>query len=161
MQIRRALFDDLAAITDIYNEAVLTTTATFDTEVQTVQERHAWLEGHDELHPVIVVEVDHKVAAWGSLSAWSQRAAYNGTVESSLYVKAEYQGMGCGKALQDALIQMAKENGHRILLAQVTTENKISIALHEKTGFRTVGILEQVGRKFGRLLDVAIMQRML
>ena len=161
MQIRKARLTDIPAITEIYNEAVLTTTATFDTEVKSDEERRVWFENHGERHPIIVVEYEQKIAAWGSLSAWSPRAAYDNTVESSLYVKSEFRGKGIGRALQNALIELATEIGHHTLLAQITTENEVSIALHEKTGFRTVGVLQQVGKKFGRQLDVAILQRLL
>jgi L-amino acid N-acyltransferase len=96
VSIRRAEIADAAAIAEIYNEAIVTTTATFDTEVKTVEERAQWLEAHDERHPVLVAEVAGKVVGWTSLSRWSERRAYDGTAESSFYVLSPYRGRGVG-----------------------------------------------------------------
>src|SRR5262245_51145559 len=92
VEIRRAALSDLGAITDIYNEAILTTTATFDTEPKTVEERIAWFDSHGENHPIIVAALDGTVAGWASLSRWSDRPAYDCTVETSFYVKREFRG---------------------------------------------------------------------
>src|SRR5262249_2575282 len=90
--IRRAVVADLAAITEIYNEAILTTTATFDTEVTTVAQRMPWFEAHDERHPVLVAVAGEKVVGWSSLSKWSERRAYDDTAETSFYVRSEHRG---------------------------------------------------------------------
>ena len=85
-------------MTAIYNEVVLTTTATFDTEVKTGSERRPWFEAHGERHPILVAESDGGVVGWASLSRWSERPAYDDTAETSFYVKAEYRGRGIGRA---------------------------------------------------------------
>src|SRR5438093_1274607 len=94
VEIRRGGAGDLQAITDIYNEAILTTTATFDTEPKTVDERRAWLGSHDPRHPILVAVVNGEVVGWASISKWSERPAYADTAETSFYVKAEHRGRG-------------------------------------------------------------------
>src|SRR5690349_4862369 len=102
--IRRSEIADAAAITEIYNEAIATTTATFDTEPKTVAERTAWLQSHDERHPVLLAVCGGKVVGWSSLSKWSDRRAYDDTAETSFYVKADYRGRGIGRQLKEATI---------------------------------------------------------
>ena len=85
-QIRKAELADLEAIRDIYNEAILTTTATFDTEPKSAAERLQWFQSHDERHPILVAVVDGKVVGWASLTQWSDRAAYDDTAETSFCV---------------------------------------------------------------------------
>jgi len=97
IQIRRAELADLEAITEIYNEAILTTTATFDTEPKTGAERLEWFQSHDERHPILVAVLGGRVIGWASLSKWSDRRAYDDTAETSFYVKADCRrrGVGC------------------------------------------------------------------
>src|SRR5439155_12343816 len=99
VQIRRARLADLEAITDIYNDAILNTTATFDAEPKSPVERLAWFQAHDERHPILVAVEDGDVAGWSSLSKWSDRRAYDHTAETSFYVKAEFRGRGIGRKL--------------------------------------------------------------
>src|SRR5262245_18149085 len=102
--IRRAELADVPAITDVYNEAILTTTATFDTEPKTVAVRTAWLESHDDRHPVLVAVVDGAVVGRTSLTRWSDRRAYDDTAETSFYVHSTHRGRGIGRKLKDAII---------------------------------------------------------
>src|SRR5438552_3738830 len=94
VQIRRAQLADLEAITDIYNDAILNTTATFDAEPKSPADRLKWFRAHDERHPILVAVEHGKVAGWSSLSKWSDRRAYDHTAETSFYVKAEFRGRG-------------------------------------------------------------------
>jgi phosphinothricin acetyltransferase len=160
-QIRRASLHDLEAITEIYNEAILTTTATFDTEPKTVAERRTWLEAHDQRHPVLVAVVDGRVVGWASLSKWSDRPAYDDTAETSFYVKSEYRGQGVGRRLKAAIIEEAQRLGLHTLIARVAGESNESLHLNQSFGFELVGTLKEVGCKFGRRLDVHILQKML
>lgn len=157
--IRPATVEDLKAITDIYNEAILTTDATFDLEPKTEEEQGIWLAGHDLMHPVLVAELGGVVVGWASLSEWSPRAAYAGTVEISLYIKEEFRGKGAGRKLLEDIIQEGERVGLHTVLARITTGNAVSIHLHESLGFEQVGVMREVGQKFGRKLDVLIMQR--
>ena len=161
LTIRRAELADVPAIADIYNEAILTTTATFDIEPKSVAERTQWLQSHDERHPVLVAVVDGKVAGWASLTRWSERRAYDDAAEPSLYVHSTHRGRGIGRKLQDAIIEEARRLRYHTLIARVAEGNRESLHLGESAGFVRVGTLEEVGRKFGRLLGVHVMQKML
>lgn len=159
--IRRAELTDVPAITDIYNEAILTTAATFDIEPKSVDERMKWLQSHDERHPVLVAEVIGKVAGWTSLTQWSERQAYENTAETSFYVHSAYRGHGIGRKLKQAIIEEARRLRYHTLLARIVEGNHASIHLNKEAGFIHVGTLKEVGRKFDKLLDVHIMQKML
>lgn len=161
VSIRTATPGDVAAITDIYNEAILNTVATFDTETKSVADRARWFETHDERHPVIVAEVAGTVVAWATLSAWSERQAYSGTAETTLYVDAGHRGDGIGGALLEALIDIARQHEFHTLIARITTGSEASIRLHVSRRFEHVGTLREVGFKFDRYLDVEIYQKML
>ena len=159
--IRRATLEDAAPIADIYNEAILTTTATFDTETKTVEERVNWLQSHDDRHPILVAEVDGKVIGWASITAWSDRPAYDDTAETSFYVHSSQRGRGIGRQLKEAIIQEARRLGYHTLIARITDGSAESLHLNESTGYVRVGTLKEVGRKFGKLLDVHILQKIL
>jgi L-amino acid N-acyltransferase YncA len=159
--IRRAEIKDLEAITEIYNEAILTTTATFDTETKTIAERTDWFKAHDERHPILVAEVERKVVGWSSMTKWSDRKAYDATAETSFYVKSEFRGKGIGRKLKEATIKEAQRLGFHTLIARVAEGSEESLHLNASCGFAHVGMLKEVGRKFDRLLGVHILQKML
>ncbi|MEZ5944880.1 MAG: N-acetyltransferase family protein [Planctomycetaceae bacterium] len=159
--IRRATVVDAAAIASIYNEAVLTTTATFDTETKTIEDREQWLRSHDERHPVLVATLQQEVVGWVSLSRWSERPAYNDTAETSFYVHSTHRGRGIGRKLKQAIVQEAQQLGFHTLIARVAEGSDESRHLNESEGFVLVGTMREVGRKFGQLLGVHIYQKML
>ncbi|HEV7401446.1 MAG TPA: GNAT family N-acetyltransferase [Chthoniobacteraceae bacterium] len=159
--IRRALATDAAAIAGIYNEAILTTTATFDTEPKSVEERAQWLASHDDRHPVLVALAEGAIVGWAALTRWSDRAAYDDTAETSFYVHSTARGRGIGRKLKEAIIDEARRLGYHTLIARVAEGSLESLHLNERAGFTHVGTLKEVGRKFGRLLDVHILQKML
>jgi len=159
LMIRPATEKDVTAITEIYNDAILNSTATFDTELKTVEDRLHWLNNHDAMHPVIVAESDGKVLGWASLSRWSERAAYDTTAEVSLYVHKDYRNQGIGKRLLEMLTLEGKTVGLHSLIARITEGNEKSFYLHELFGFEDVGTLKEIGKKFGNYLDVRIMQK--
>jgi L-amino acid N-acyltransferase len=161
IQIRKAEVADVDAITTIYNEAILTTTATFDTEPKTTAERLQWLQGHGERHPVLVAVLDGKVVGWACLTKWSERRAYDDTGETSFYVQCEFRDQGIGRKLKEAIIEEARRLKFHTLIARVAEGSEASVHLNESAGFIHVGTLKEVGRKFGRLLDVHIMQKMI
>ena len=161
LRIRRAVRADLPVIALIYNEAVLTTTATFDTKPQTVRERSTWFRAHGRRYPIIVAEVRGEVVGWASISPWSDRAAYDVTGETSFYVKSEFRGRGIGRKLKRAIIDEGRRSGFHSLIARVADGSKASVHLNEIAGFNHVGTLKEVGRKFGKLLDVHVLQKML
>ena len=159
--IRRAALEDVPAIADIYNEAILTTAATFDIDPKTVQERTTWFQAHDDRHPVLVAVADEKVVGWASLTRWSDRRAYDDTAETTFYVHSRYRGQGIGRELKEAIIEEARRLRFHTLIARITETSGESIHLNESAGFVHVGTLKEVGRKFGKLLSVHIMQKIL
>lgn len=159
LNIRRAFLKDLDAITEIYNEAILHTVATFDTEPKTAKNQKLWFIEHDDSHPLLVAEQNGQIVGWASLTKWSDRCAYSGTAEVSLYIKKDHQGKGIGRKLLKKLIKEGEKANLHTVIARVTKDNEASVHLFESEGFELIGVMREVGRKFGRLLDVCIMQR--
>jgi phosphinothricin acetyltransferase len=159
--IRAACEGDLDAIGAIYNEAVLTTTATFDIEPRTPEEQRAWFDSRGPRHPILVAEVGGEVVGWACLSRWSDRPAYDDTTETSFYVAASHRGQGIGRALKESLIVEARRLGFHTLIARVAAGSDASLHLNMSLGFELVGTLREVGLKFGRRLDVHILQLVL
>jgi L-amino acid N-acyltransferase len=158
MSVRAAGHEDLPRILEIYNREVLVSTATYDTVPRTAAEHRKWFSLHDTDHPVLVADTGAGVAGWASLSPWSDRAAYSKSVEVSVYVAEECRRKGVGRVLLQALIDAGKSHGYRALLARISADNEASIRLHALLGFAVVGTLREVGVKFGRTLDVCIME---
>lgn len=156
--VERAAAEDLPAIAAIYNEAVLTTAATFDVEPKTLEELRVWLDEHAGRHPVLVARLGGEVVGWAALSRWSNRWAYSDAAELSVYVASGARGRGIGRLLVEAVLREGRRAGFHTVLARVTAESEASLRLHRRAGFATVGIMRQMGRKFGRLLDVVLMQ---
>lgn len=161
--IRRAARSDIPGILEIYNDAVRTTTATYDYEPRTLDHRMSWFEDHERTgHPIFVaVDVAGKVLGWSALNRYHDRKGYRFTVENSVYIAAEHRGRGLGKLLLQPLIDAALTNGYRAIIAVIDAENQPSIKLHEKFGFETVGVFKKVGYKFNRWLDVVYMELLL
>lgn len=159
--IRAAVESDLPVVTDIYNQAVLRATGTFDTEPQTLEQRRGWFARHGAGHPVIVAEEARKVVGWASMSPYSDRCAYARTAEVSVYIDEKARGRGLGGELLEAILAAGKTAGFRQVLARVTEGNEASLRLHARRGFFEAGRLRQVGEKFGKVLDVHILQKSL
>lgn len=158
--IRKAVPGDAEAIRAIYNHAVATSTASLDTEGRSSEVQETWMKRHDFAPwPAYVAVEDATVVGWASLSPYNPKPGYRTTAENSLYVGEAHRGKGIGHALLSHLIETAPEHGVREIVALITSENHVSVRLHQKLGFRTVGTLERVGRKFDRWVDVTLMQR--
>ena len=158
----RAVEDsDLPAIADIYNDAVLNSTATFDTDPATPAEFEQWLRDRSHPYAVLVAEGGGQVVGWAALKPFASKPAYRFTAENTVYVRADMRGWGVGKALLGRLLEVAAENGFRTVIARIAAPNPVSIRLHRRFGFRRVGVEREVGRKFGRWLDVVVMQKAL
>ena len=158
IRLRRATDADSDAIGDIYNEAVATTVATFDTEPRSRSDQLRWFREHADPYLVLVAESDDGVVGWASLSRWSDRRAYSGTAEVSLYVRASRRGSGVGRALLTRLVDDGRRSGFHTLLARIADGNAISLHLHASLGFEAVGVMREVGQKFGRRIDVHLLQ---
>jgi L-amino acid N-acyltransferase len=160
--IRAAEPDDAPAILDIYNHEVLTSVVTFDLVPRTEEEQQAWIEDRSGAHVVLVAVDDAgRVVGFGALSPYRERPGYATTVEDSVYVHRDHRGAGVGAALLDALVETARSHGFHALMAKVVGGHETSITLHARAGFDVVGHEREVGRKFGRWLDVVLMERLL
>jgi phosphinothricin acetyltransferase len=160
MEIRMARLEDAEGIRAIYNVEVTTSTSTFDLTPRTLAEQEEWLREHAGAHPAIVAVEGGEVIGFGALSPFRDRPAYATTVEDSVYVRADWQGRGVGKALLTELLRLAAAHGFHAVIARIGGHNEASIALHRSCGFEIVGVEREVGRKFGRWLDVVEMQRL-
>jgi phosphinothricin acetyltransferase len=163
MHIRDADEADLAAVAAIYNDAVLTTTAIWNEKTVDVADRARWLAmRRGGGHPVLVaVEETGTVVGYASYGDWRAFDGYRHTVEHSVYVAASARGRGIGEALMRVLIERARAAGKHVMVAGIEAGNATSIRLHEKLGFLAVGMMPQVGCKFGRWLDLAFLQLIL
>ncbi len=160
-KVRLATETDLATINSIYNYYVLNSTCTFQTELDTVEERAEWFAAHDSLHPITVATNEKEIVAWASLSRYHHRCAYQHTVEDSVYVRNDMRNRGIGTILLADLIQRAETHGHHSVVAIIAADQTSSIRLHQRFGFLKVGQIVEAGYKFDRWLDVIFMQRML
>jgi phosphinothricin acetyltransferase len=156
--IRPATEADLGAVRDIYNHSVATSTCTFQVEPDTAADRLAWFRDRSPAHPVTVAELDGEVIGWAALSPWKSRAAYARSAEASVYVRSDRHRRGVGRALLADLIGRARAAGLHTVIGATCTEHPGSLALQAALGFERVGVLREVGTKFGRLLDVALTQ---
>jgi phosphinothricin acetyltransferase len=160
--VRRAVDADAEAIRSIYNPEVLESTVTFDLVPRSLEEQREWLRARSGAHAVLVaVEADDEVVGFGSLSPYKDRAAYSTTVEDSVYVRRDQHGQGVGRLLLAELVGVATAHGFHTVMARIVGGHDASIRLHAGLGFEIVGTEREVGRKFGRWLDVVVMQRLL
>lgn len=147
---------------DIYNPYVTGSTSTFDLVPRTMEDQIDWLEDRSGARFVLVaVDDDDTVVGFASTSPYRDRAAYATTVEDSVYVADGYHSTGVGSALLGELVTTARAHGFHSMIARIVSDHTASITLHRACGFDTIGHERQVGRKFGRWLDVTVMQRML
>jgi len=162
MHVRLAEPADAESVRRIYNAEVVGSTATFDLRPRTPEEQADWMAEHQGTYPVVVAVDDAgTVLGFGSLSTYRDRPSYATTVENSVYVDAGHRGQGVGQALLEELVRVGTGHGFHSMIARVGGGNTASIALHEACGFTLVGVEREIGRKFNRWLDVAVLQRML
>ena len=163
MEIRHATHTDLPGILEVYNDAVLNTTATYDYEPRTIEHRTAWFEDHERSNYPVFVAINEagKLVGWSALNRYHDRIGYRFTTENSVYVAADHRGQGIGKRLLAPLIDAARARQLHAILAAIDATNEASIRLHARFGFERVGLFKQVGFKFGRWLDVVYMERLI
>ncbi|MGH9272107.1 MAG: GNAT family N-acetyltransferase [Ilumatobacteraceae bacterium] len=161
VKVRVALDGDADGVRAIYNREVVSATSTFDLVPRSLADQRAWLAARRGAFSAIVAVDGTDVVGFGSLSPYKDRAAYSTTVEDSVYVDRERGGEGIGTLLLDRLVQIAAASGFHTVMARIEASSAPSRALHARCGFELVGIERQVGRKFNRWLDVAVMQRLL
>jgi phosphinothricin acetyltransferase len=161
VEVRLARPEDAEATRAIYNAEVTGSTVTFDLVPRTIDDQLAWLDAHAGAHPAVVAVDGPEIVGFASLSPYRSRPAYSTTVEDSVYVRADRRGEGHGRALLAELVGLATAHGFHAVMARVVGGHEASIALHRRCGFELVGVEREVGRKFGRWLDVVLMQRLL
>ena len=143
------------AVRAIYEQGIATGDATFETAAPSWA---AWDAGHLAGHRLVAV-VGGRVAGWAALSPVSERCAYAGVAEASVYVAASQTGRGVGRALLDRLVEGSEAAGIWTVQAGIFPENTASLALHRRCGFRTVGVRERLGKLDGRWRDVVLLER--
>ena len=160
-RIRLATVADAQAINAILNHYVTNSTATFITELVSLEERLQWLKAHDGVHPVLVAEEQGEVIGWAALSSFRTRAAYRQTAEVSVYVNHNYHRRGIGRALLEELLKRARGVGYHSIIGGCCSESAASLALLEQFGFTRAAHFHEVGRKFDRWLDVVFLELVL
>lgn len=160
MLIRHAIASDAETIAEIYNDAVLNTTAIWNDNTVDRANRQEWLQARQQAGFPILVAIDEQgnVAGYATYGDWRPWDGYRHTVEHSVYVHPAMHGKGIGKSLMQSLIPLAVEQGKHIMVAGIESTNTASISLHRKLGFVEVGTLREVGTKFGRWLDLTFLQ---
>lgn len=161
MQVRLATIDDSEAIRRIYNVEVRSSTVTFDIVERTAADQAAWISDRSGAHVVTVAESAGAVVGFASLSPYRPRAAYSTSVEDSVYVHRDHHGRGVGRMLLGDLAERAAAHGFHAVFARIVGGHEASIGLHAAHGFEIVGHEREVGRKFGRWLDVMVMELLL
>ena len=179
MRTRLATNGDAEAMRVIYNAEVVGSTVTFDMVPRSRDDQVAWLAEHRGAYPAIVAVADGEgesgegeasegegeregeVLGFASVSPYRSRPAYSTTVEDSVYVRTDCRGRGVGRLLLSDLVELTGAHGFHTVMARIVGGHAVSIALHRSCGFEVVGVEREVGRKFGRWLDVVVMQRLL
>jgi phosphinothricin acetyltransferase len=158
--IRAATTGDLPALTTIYNDAVADTTAIWNDRQVDIENRRLWLEDRTgQGFPVLVAADGTETVGYATFGPFRPHDGYRHSVENSIYVAKKKRGQGIAAALMPPLLDAAKALGVHAMIAGIEAENHASIRLHEKFGFREVGRLPEVGRKFDRWLDLVFMQK--
>ena len=160
-RVRPASPADIRAINAIYNHYVRTSTCTWHLTEETEEGRAAWLRHRGPAHPALVIELEGKVAGWGSLSSYNSRQGWSETVEDSVFIDQAQHGKGLGKLMLQELLRRAEAIGHSSVIARISGEQTPSLRLHAALGFEHAGLLRGVGHKFGQKLDCVYMLKAL
>jgi len=162
LEIREAQEADLPAILDIYNDVVATSTAIYRDEPATLEDRRSWFAARKaERQPVLVATDRGAVVGFAAFGGFRPWPGYRFTVEHSVHVRADRRGQGVGAALMTPLIAHAAALGMHVMIAGIDADNAGSIRFHQRLGFTQVAHMREVGFKFGRWLDLVLMQRLL
>ena len=161
MTTRVATLADAAAIARVYNQGIEERIATFETEPRTAEEVKAQLAQKGNRYPTIVVERDGEILAWAGAGPYRAREVYAGIAEHSVYTARQARGAGAGRAALDALIREYEARGFWKLVSRIFPENRASLALHERVGFRVVGVYRRHGRLDGVWRVCVIVEKLL
>jgi len=152
---------DAEAIAAIYNEGIADRIATFETEPRTATQIAAQLADKGDRYPTVVAERSGQIVAWASAGPYRSRPAYAGVAEHSVYVARSARGTGAGRAALEALCRAYAEQGFWKIVSRIFPENTASLALHERCGFRVVGVYHRHGRLDGEWRDCVIVEKLL
>jgi L-amino acid N-acyltransferase len=160
--IRHATLSDAPAILEIYNDAIINTTAVYRYEPETLQSRIDWIQERQSAgFPIFVLEQAGQVVGFSSYGTFRTPPAYQRTCENSIFVHPNWRGQGVGKHLMPPLIEAARANRMHAMVAGVEATNEASIRFHARFGFERVAHFKEVGFKFGRWLDLVFMELLL
>ena len=158
---RLATLADAEAIARIYNQGIEERIATFETEPRTTAQIATQITDKGDRFPTVVVVRDGQVIAWASAGAYRTRPAYAGVAEHSVYVDRAARGSGTGLVALEALFRAYAERGFWKLVSRIFVDNVASIRLHERAGFRVVGVYRRHGKLEGKWVDCAIVEKLL
>lgn len=159
MMIRQALEADLPEILDIFNDAILHTTAVYDYNIHSLDERTKWFEQKKrDGFPLFVYEKNGRIAGFATFGSFRAWPAYKYTIEHSVYVSKDFRNEGIAKKLMKAIIDTAVEREYMTIVAGIDATNEPSIKLHESLGFEYSGTIKKAGYKFGKWLDLVFYQ---
>jgi phosphinothricin acetyltransferase len=159
--VRLADIADAAAIATIYNQGIEDGVATFETELRTADQIAVLLREKGDRYPTLVVEHDGRIVAWSGASSYRARAAYAGIADHSVYVDRAWRRRGAGRAALEALFPAYEQRGFWKLTSRIFADNVASIALHERCGFRVVGVYRRHGRLHGVWKDCVVIEKLL
>jgi L-amino acid N-acyltransferase YncA len=159
--VRLATAGDAEAIVRIYNEGIADRIATFETDPRTSAQMASMLAEKGDRYPTVVVEREGEVVAWAGAGAYRNRPAYAGVAEHSVYVARAARGTGAGRAALEGLCRAYAERGFWKIVSRIFPENTASLALHERCGFRVVGVYQRHGKLDGAWRDCVIVERLL
>ena len=151
--LRDARAEDVPHILEIYNDAVLNTTATFELNPQTLEQRMKWFSNHGGRFPLVVAELEDKIVGYCSLSGFRGSSGYATTAESSVYVHKDFRKRGIASAMMSEILNRARQLKYHAIVACIAGGNDTSVKFHEKFGFKFSGRLKEVGLKFGKWQD--------
>lgn len=161
LTIRNAEISDAEQIMHIYNQEIQYSLSTLDLTPKSIQEQKQWIEKHSGAYSTIVGEITDEIVGFAAISKYRDRAAYASTVEDSIYINTKYRGHGLGRILLTQLISETRALGFHAMIARIVSKNQPSIKLHKNLGFEFIGREKEVGRKFGKWLDVDLYELIL
>lgn len=161
--IRPITLRDAEALMAIYNREVLGSRVTLDLVPRSISQQRAWIEEHQGVYPALLAcEIStEEVVGFASVSPYRIRPGYSTTVENSIYIAPSHQGKGLGKFLLSSILDEAARHGFHACIARVAADHVASIALHKSLGYFEVGIEREIGRKFGKWIDMLLLEKLL
>jgi L-amino acid N-acyltransferase YncA len=158
---RLASINDLGAILNIYNQGIEDKIATLEENQKDIEYMTEWFNNHKERFAVLVIEDNDEIVGWASLNAYSNRSAYAGVADLSIYIRRDYRGKGVGSSLLKEIECTAIKNDFNKIVLFTFPFNNLGQGLYKKNGYREVGVFKNQGKLDGRFVDVMIMEKIL